>query len=288
MKRLVGLALAVVLGTTACSASRTDPAARPAQQPSPGHRTITLAPETVPPGVGVSFIQSRFDEGTRRAQVRVSNGTVRVLPVQAVGVDWAGFPGDVQPADYDVPAQSIVDLRYRLSRPDCGPDVGAAPMRGVVVTRARTYRADMPADGRRFLERLHATACAEQDIADAVDVRWDVAGEAGDGLVLSRTGRADPDPIAVEQVQGSVLFDLAVGAGAGLAAEDEKVVVPVQLSAGRCDEHARSQSTQTFIWRVWLRLGDGPLLPLVLEPPRRDHADLLAWLDRECAGYTGH
>ena len=288
MKRPVGLALAVVLGTTACAASRPDSDAPTAQQPSPGHRTITLAPETVPPGVGVSFIQSRFDEGTRRAQVRVSNGTDRALTVQAVGVEWAGFPGDVQPADYQVPAQSVVDLRYRLSAPDCGPEVADAPMRGVVVTRSRTHRRPMPADGRRFLERLHATACAEKDIAAAVEVRWDVTGEPGDGLVLTRTGRAEPDPIAVEQVQGSVLFDLAVAGGAGLAAEDERVVVPVELSAGRCDEHARSQSTQTFLWRVWLRQGDGPLLPLVLEPPRRDQEALLAWLDRECGDFTGH
>ena len=126
------------------------------------------------------------------------------------------------------------------------------------------------------------------DIAAAVNVRWDVTGGSGDGLVLTRTGRAETDRVAVEQVQGSVLFDLAVPSDAALSAEEEQVVVPVELSPGRCDEHARSQSTQTFLWRAWLRLGDGPLLPLVLQPPRRDHERLLAWLDRECGDFTGH
>lgn len=288
MMRSIGVALALLLGTTACSASPSEPTAEPARQPAPGHRTITLPPETVPPGVGVSFIQSRLDEGSRRAQVRVSNGTDRSLEVEAVGVEWAGFPGKVQAVEYDVPAQAVIDLRYRLPRPECRSDVAEAPMRGVVVTRSRTYRRDMPADGRRFLQRLHSTACAARDIAEAVDVRWDVRGHERDGLVLKRSGGGDAEAVAVEQVQGSVLFDLAVPAGAELTAEAERVVVPVELSAGRCDEHARSQSTQTFLWRVWLRLDDGPLLPLVLEPPRRDHEALLAWLDRECGGYTGH
>lgn len=285
MRRCLAAAGLVALVATGCSGA---PCRGPGTEPSPGHTTITLLPETIPPGIDVSFIQQRIDEGTPRAQVRVVNGTDRALHVTAVGIEWAGFPGDLQPVDYTVPSQAIIDLRYRLPRADCSERARAAPMRGVVVTKRRTVTRPMPADGRRFLERLHASACAAREIAASVRVAWDVSGEPDDALVLTRSGRSDPKAVAVEQVQGSVLFDLAVPADAVLPADERRTEVPVGLSPGRCDEHARSQSTQTFVWRVWLRMDDGPLLPLVLEPPRRQHAALLAWLDEACAGYTGH
>lgn len=286
----------VALLATGCAGA---PGTGPEPAPGPGHTTITLLPETVPPGLGISFVQQRIDEGTRRADVRVSNGTDQPLRVTAVGIEWAGFPGDVQPVGYTVPAQAVVDLGYRLPRADCSRRAAAAPMRGVVVTARGPTTRPVPAEGRRFLERLHATACAAREIAASVRVEWDVTGRhvaAGTrrdvvrrpGLVLTRTGRPRPEPITVEQVQGSVLFDLAVPDGAQLPAARRRARVTVEMSAGRCDEHARSQSTQTFVWRVWLRVGAGPLLALVLEPPRRDHAALLAWLDRACGGHTGH
>lgn len=287
----------VALLATACSGA---PGSGPEPAPSPSHTTITLLPETVQPGLGISFVQQRTDEGTRRADVRVSNGSDRPLRVTAVGIDWAGFPGDVQPVDYTVPAQAVIDLGYRLPRADCSPRAAAASMRGVVVTPRGTSVRPVPTEGRRFLVRLHATACAAREIAANVRVAWDVAshparpaagGTRSDvvgraGLVLTRTGGSQP--IVVEQVQGSVLFELTVPEAAQLPARRRRTTVPVEVSAGRCDEHARSQSTQTFVWRVWLRVGDGPLLALVLEPPRRDRATLLAWLDRACAGHTGH
>lgn len=292
----------VVLVATACSGAPGDEAGSgPAPEPSPGHTTITLLPETVAPGLGISFVQQRTDEGTPRADVRVSNGTDRPLRVRAVGLDWAAFPGDVQRVSYAVPPQTVIDLPYRLPRADCSARAAEAPMRGVVVTAQRRIVRPMPADGRRFLDRLHSSACVAREIAASVRVAWDVSGDPAElesgtwldavrrgGLLLTRTGRSDARPITVAQVQGSVLFELAVPRSARLAAHERRARVPVRMSPGRCDEHARSQSSQTFVWRVWLRVGRGPLLPLVLEPRRRDHAALLAWLDRACAGHTGH
>lgn len=289
----------VALAATACSGAPGGVAPRP--DPGPSHTTITLLPETVPPGIGVSFIQQRTDEGTRRADVRVSNGSDRPLRVTAVGVDWAGFPGDEQAVDYTVPAQAVVDLPYRLPAADCSDRAAGTPARGLVVTPRRTVVRQVPAQGRRFLERLHASACAAREIAANVRLAWDLSGDPAEvesgtwldavrraRLRLERVAGSGRAPVTIAQVQGSVLFELGVPPGPALDADDRRVTVPVEVSPGRCDEHARSQSTQTFVWRVWLRVGHGPLLPLVLEPPRRDHAALLAWLDRACDGYTGH
>lgn len=291
-------ALLVALVATGCSGTPGD-GARPA--PGPSHTTITLLPETVPPGIGVSFVQQTVDAGSRRADVRVRNGTDRPLPVTAVGIDWAGFPGRVQPVDYRVPPRSVVDLHYRLPRAGCRTGVASSPMRGVVVTQGRTVVRRIPAEGRRFLRRLHEAACEAREVAAHVELGWDVSGrpaavESGSWLdavrrarlVLARRPRRHPRPVRVTQVQGSVLFELSLAGRARLPARRQRAVVPIAVTPGRCDEHARSQSTQTFTWRVWLRIGRSRVLPVVLEPRRRDHARLLAWLDRACAGHTGH
>ncbi len=190
MSRLV--AILVALGLLAgCGGS---PSATPSPSPSGGpysDRTVTARPDPMPAGVGLSFVQQRFDEGSRRAGVRVSNGDDESLRVVSVGVDWAGFPLRRQRAAYDVPGRSVVDLRYRLPRARCAPSAAAAPATGVAVVRQagrlRTLRRPVDAAGRRFLERLWRSDCDARALRRAVSVsyadRWTRDPAAGDGLV---------------------------------------------------------------------------------------------------------
>ncbi len=297
--RTVAAVLALLL-TAGCS-GETSPEADRAQPVTPGHRTITLLPETVPPGTGISFIQQRIDEGTPRSQVRVVNGTDHPIHVRAVGIDWEGFPADAQPLTTIVPAQTILDLRYRLPAPDCRASAYSSTMAGVVVTTKRTIRRSMPADGRRFLERLWRTACDEQTIARAVQVRLDFTGrpdtvESGTGLEAARRGHlvltrvgAGREQVEVTQTHGSVLFTLATPAGRELAPYRRRVRLRLDVIPGRCDEHARSQATQTNVWTIRVRIGaTRRVMPLVLLVPERQLETLLAFLDRACSGITAH
>ncbi|SDS35059.1 hypothetical protein SAMN04488570_1687 [Nocardioides scoriae] len=271
-----------------------------ATSPRPSaHRTVTAHAAPVPPGLGLSFVQQRFDEGTRRAGVRVSNGTGRDLHVVAVGVEWAGYPLRLHRTAYDVGARSVVDLRYLLPAATCTSAAGAAPISAVARVRqdgrVRTVRRPMDEEGTRFLTRLWRTDCAARRIAAAATVsfddRWrlDAAEPTGLGatlrgsLLLDR--RRGTTPVVVDQVQGSVLFELAVPTGADertLAPGARRARVPLEVHPGRCDEHGRSQSTQTFVWRVWLRLGGSEPLARVVIPTQEQQDRLLAFLDRAC------
>ena len=209
--------------TTACGAGSTG---EPATSVSPkAHRTIVVAtPDPLPRGVHLSFIQQRIDEGTRRSQVRVINGNDRPVHVRSVGVDWAGYPLRLHRVDYDVPGQQIVDLRYFLPRADCSVAAGRAPIHGVALTRGGTVRQPMAADGRRFLHRIWRTECTARRIARTVSVRygdtWTLEGSGPrsvlHGTSCSRAG-GETNPIAVAQVEGSVLFDLSTAGDTVLA-----------------------------------------------------------------------
>ena len=279
---------------TGCGAAH--PPARAAHPPAV---RSSLPPPSAPPpvpGIHLSFIQQRFDEGTNRAQVRVINNTRRVLHVRKVGVLWPGFPTGLQPMPYPVPGGLTVDLRYFLPRADCAARAGAAPAYAVVTTSHRRIRQPMAADGRRFLTRLWRTTCNERRIRQAAVVGFgnsDDWTEEGHGLGarlharLILTRGKETEAVAVDQVQGSVLFDLRTTGGTILPEDDSQVSLPLDVSPGRCDQHGRSQSTQTFVWRVWVRLAGGEPLAELVEPTRRQQVRLLAFLDHACGRLSG-
>jgi hypothetical protein len=294
-RRTIAAALLVGLGATAqaCDTSGGD-----AEKPIPSSpRTIVVTPIPLPSGVRLSFVQQRIDEGTRRAEVRVQNGTDRPVRVREVGIDWAGFPLHLQRFPYVVGPQSTVDLPYRLPPAVCGAAVVRAPIVGVAMTRSGVVRRPVEADGVRFLQRIHRAACAERRLAAAVDLRYSdrfTLVHRG-GRLLLRTvlvldrGRSR-QPIRVVQVEGSVLFDLRLTGRRLLPPRATVATVPIEVrDGGRCDPHSRGQSTQTFLFRMWLRIGEGELLPRILQPTKPQQVRLLAFLDRACAtaGHTG-
>lgn len=250
----------------------------------------------MPPGVGLSFIQQRIDEGTRRSQVRVVNGTDHTLRVRSVGVDWAGFPGAAQRAPYRIFSKQTVDLRYLLPRAACADAAGRAPIRGVVTTARNTVRRPMGEDGVRFLTRLWGTECATRRLDAALTVgygeEWRQVERRGaqvllGSLLLTRApGAAQRQPVRVTQLDGSVLFDLALAGSRDqrvLAPGRRSVAVPIVLrEGGRCDPHSGSQSTQTFLFRVFLRLGDAEQVARLIAPGPSLQRRLLGFRDRVC------
>jgi hypothetical protein len=288
---LVGVIVVAVLFGAVLVLREDDPPADDPASPAPSSTSTEPGP-----GIHLSFIQQRFDEGTRRAQLRVINNTRKSVYVERLGLDWAGYPAGLQRADYAVPAGWTIDLRYVLPRPDCQQAAGAAPAYGVITTRRQgRIRQPMPADGLRFLDRLWQSTCNKKLIRRTATVTfagpWSEEGSGPQSLLhghLVLTRRSGSTALTLDQVQGSVLFDLSLRAVGGLAADDDRVALPVDIGPGRCDEHARSQSTTTFVFRVWLRVDEGDPLSVIVTPTGEQQARLLAFLDRACGSLTQH
>ena len=60
--------------------------------------------------------------------------------------------------------------------------------------------------------------------------------------------------------------------------------MPIEVrDGGRCDPHSRGQSTQTFLFRAFLRLDGGPEISRLLPPTEAQQRLLLRFLDDACA-----
>ncbi len=298
---VVALSLFVVLA--GCSGTETGPRGPEAStpgtaSPTPAPKTIVVTPIPVPPGVHLSFVQQRIDEGTPRAQVRVINGTERTLRVRSVGVDWAGYPLRLMAAPYKIFPGQTVDLRYLLPSAVCTPAAAAAVPYGLAVTQdGRRIRRKMGDDGVRFLTRLRESACNARRLDATATLSygdtWRPARRNGrpvllGTLILTRPARPGPmDPMRVTQIEGSVLFDLSLTgdrSASRLRPEQREVAVPIEVrDGGRCDPHSRGQSTQTFLFRAFLSVDGGAELSRLVPPSKAQQRLLLRFLDRACS-----
>ena len=247
-----------------------------------------------PPGLELTFIQTRSLEGTDRAQVRVTNRTGGDVDVATVGVDWPGFPGEPQAFPYLVRDGRTLDLPYTLPDPDCRASAARAPAYALAASADASWREPMDPAGMRSLTRLWHTACDEQRIARVVTFAWGDAwvgegrGESSvlHGRLLLTRGPRDVG-VRVVQVKGSVLFALDLPAADRLPTGVDGAALPLDVRRGRCDEHGRRQSAQTFVWRVFVRWGAHPAVSHIVPLTGTQQARLQRFLDRACASHVG-
>ena len=95
--------------------------------------------------------------------------------------------------------------------------------------------------------------------------------------------RAGNDPITIESLQGSVIIALQPKSDtepvATLASDATVLTIPVELFIARCEPHAISQSTLTWVLSAFVSIGDAEPHKLTLEVDDGMHADLQVMID---------
>lgn len=259
--------------------------------------TPPAAPEPeAGPDVAASVVQLRHEEPTTALHVRVMN--IGDEPVEVARVGLAG------PSLRSAPTPPVV-LESGLIRPgemmtapgtyeppDCAA-AGEPAVAAVVLADGRHVEAAVDAAGQLVVDRIVSRLCLVEEVAEAVDLRllsrWrpdTVDGEP----VLAGTLAADRVPdgsgatVRITLLTGSVLIDFAA-APAALPVDvgDDPVRVPVTLGpTGRCDEHALSQSQQTFQLSTYVELDGAAEQRLVTVPDLRTQRELQRLIRLRC------
>lgn len=256
----VAVVLVTAVGCAGTATSERGPSS------SPGRSSVVVTPPAPEPDIHLSLIQQGVDEGSPRVRVRVENVTDRDLSVRDVGLNWPGYGRTTSSSPYLVGA-------------------------GAIMLESHTVRRAVDDMGVRFAQRWWRTRSALRRVRSAARLSyggpWRVTGAGHQARLetsLRVVRRAGAPRLTLAATQGTVLFDLELYGAPSLAPEQEFGELPLAVTPGRCDEHARSQASQPFTFRLNLQLDDDPqLLPVVVRPGAAQQRSLLDFLDKACA-----
>jgi hypothetical protein len=246
-------------------------------------------PDEPAPRVAMSFSQHRIDEGSERANLRVVNETDRPAQVTEIGLDSEGYGEYVEDHDSTIQPGQTIDLRMTLPDPVC--DASPTPAYGIVTIGGTRVRERLDRFGQDFVESLWRRRCNLLSVSTVADPAWHFDYDAvGTGRASYLRGSLEvtrqpgtTTPLRVVGMQGSVLFRLRQTARPTLGPGDEQVTVPLRVSWGRCDEHAISESSQTFLWKLDISVDGQAPVRITTTVDDADKGPLLGYLKKACA-----
>lgn len=243
-----------------------------------------------------SVTQHRYDEGTQDLLAGITNNSDRAVRISSARIQWRGldFPTVTVEDPLIAPGETAA-FTARYADPRCGiPQPGTPTMVAVVDGRTMTLplRVDLPG----LLPRIRGKACDLRALASLASVDLRLAGrtrvvdgtEVLPGRVVVTRRRDRPGTVTVDDLGGSVLFAVEAAGGRGalparLDTGQRRRTLPVLVrSTGRCDAHSRSQSSQTFLFSVFVHRDSAPVLRLIRIPQDTEQERLLRMLDRVC------
>lgn len=255
----------------------------PAEEPGPARADLT-----------VSVSQPRPDEGTRILRGAVLNAGSSAVQVTSVRLAWPALPSRPVPVGEEVAAGDIAGFTLEHGPARCDDATAEPPSLAVVVDGTQRL-VPLDSDDAATLRRLHDRACATQRLRRVarVDLRLEDRPSSDRllGTVVVRRRAGETTPVTVVDVAGSVLLRLTprgVRLPATLGPRDQRLTLPVQLtSARRCDAHAVTNSSQTFLLSIYLRLGDGPEQRVIAFPEPGPRRALVRLMERACGATPG-
>lgn len=281
------LAVWMCVVSTACSPSVTPP-------PPP--------PSPSPTALRLSLSQPRWDEGTRTLRVAVINDGATPISVSSATIQSAGFQPEVAAVDDGVTEPGgIAGFAVQHGDAICG-DAEVAPVSLSVTVDDSERVLPLEPDDEALLGRLHEQDCRQQRLDAAATLRLDFDEQTvvrnGEeyllgALVVQRPPDADSvEPVTVVSFRGSVLLSLGPDARrlhkrlpVTLRPSAEQLRVPVLTgSEHRCDPHALTNSSQTFLFNSFVRIGDDPVQRVLTIPSAAAKRQLGAIIDRDCPG----
>lgn len=236
-------------------------------------------PDAVP--LTISLTQIRRHQGTSRIAVKVGNEGTSPVRIERVALDVAGFgPADPSTEDALLRPGVRADLPIVLGEARCDGGSPSSAGESTVVVSVRPdggprqdVRVVLPPD--IVLDELLDEQCTLRAIREAVDIHfgesWTLEGTTLLGSIEMRRLESE-EPIALTGIAGTVLYNLrpAPEGPSPLLVLDPAADVaelPVQITAARCDGHALSQSSQSFLFSAWVSMDGDPEQHAPLIPP---------------------
>lgn len=237
------------------------------------------------PSLSASATTQRTDEGTNAMSVAIRNLGAVAVTVTRARLAWTGMEGEWVSLDRSIAADDATAFKAPYREGVCEP-LGATPMLQVEVEKS-VLSVPVRVHPDAVLDSIHDRQCALAALAENASVsltQLAVVDGAVEATLLVTRVSGSTAPVEVVDLGGSVLLRLAFASPSGRALTGSSLQVPITISpTPRCDPHAQSQSSQTFLLSAYLRVGETDvraILPLDAETK----ATLQELINRYCTG----
>ena len=241
----------------------------------------------VPVGLTASATQFRTDEGSTHLSAGIQNKGNHEVSVDRVRLRWPGLRGPWTRVDKTIAADDGIAFQLPFAPGNC-------------VATKEAPRLEMVVDGEPIklplavdpglLDRLQHRLCGLERLATNAAVQLEAGRVSAAGYVTAISVRrtSGEEPVTLTQVGGSVLLrmlapDLPQSLSPTMGAESR---IPLTIAATpRCDPHAQSQSSQTFLLSAYFRVGAGDAaedVRVILPLSAAVKADLQRVIDDSC------
>ncbi|MFD2089980.1 hypothetical protein [Blastococcus deserti] len=239
------------------------------------------------PGMEAEAVRLRTDEAVGgRFQVRLAATGGDVFTVTSVALDSPGFgalPATAVTAEFAL--GRVIDLPTPYGPPQCDADPWPAAARLTVVRpggAAEPVRVPLSGD---VLATVHEEECAEQAIAEVVEVTVADLADDGDAVtgLLTLTRRAGEERVAATALGRSVLLEVvAEELPLELPAGERSVTTAVSFTPASCHPHVLAETKKPYVFPLTVEVEDvDPVsVDLPLDQGARDR--LAALVQRVC------
>lgn len=297
LHRLTAAIALLAVAAVGCTSDDEPTSARDTADPSATDAGLPDAP------FRADLNQNRIQEGSRDVNAKLTNVSGAPLTVSTIALHSTQFE-PMPPAEKGstfTPGATI-DLVVEYGEPTCEGELEQLAY-DVTLDDGSTITVPVNRHGVAWIRRLYDRDCALDDIHSIASIayadtsaftREQVDGElklVGD-LVIKANPEAAPDAsFTVDEVFGSVLVNFGARSADELprtfTASEGELRLPLSIGAFRCDPHARGESSQTFLWSVYLTPSDGPQVRLILTPDQHLKLATLNLIDDVCADPHG-
>lgn len=245
---------------------------------SPAHATSPSAADDLTVGLE----NPRYLHAQRRVEVTVENTGGSTVTIARLALDAPQFE-DTPPVSKDVtigPGRRV-DLQIAYGEAQCAVAADGAVSTTVRIDQ-RDVRFDVPVEP---LADIHENECGQRKVLEMVDLDLsERTRKIDDGLetdlvVRRRTSDA---PVRATGIRGSVIFtvepvDATEPPLIDLTPDQHVARLAVRIIASRCEPHAVADSKKTYLFSVWLEVGDATaqLVAIDAEPVMREQLDEL-------------
>lgn len=246
-----------------------------------------------------TLLQYRPDEGTNRLEVELTNDGKDPVTVSSIQIRWPGVRNaPVTPKGTTYAAGQTIDLTTTYGVAVCDITTPTEPVRAVATfVGGGTTEVTLDRHGTAMLRQFRTRDCALRRLHETASVTLGTSftvvhldgQEYLSGTVVVKRRQGQSTPVSVVDLTGSVLLTFVSPPDKALpmtlAAGQSELDVPVLIgSTFRCDDHGRSQSTQTFLLSAYLKLGaEHTQERVVLVPDAAVQAKAQGLMDHACA-----